>query len=151
MSENYLTKQGLTELREELHGLKTVRRREIAEAIHAAKEQGDLSENAEYQQAKDEQRRIEEKIADLEATIKHARIITAAKSDVISVGSTVTLKFDGQKKTYQIVGSNEADPRQGRISNESPIGRALLGRTSGDNVSIPTPVGEKDCKIIEIS
>ena len=151
MSENYLTKQGLTELREELHGLKTIRRREIAEAIHAAKEQGDLSENAEYQQAKDEQRRIEEKIAELEATIKHARIITAHSSDAVAVGSTVTLKFDGQKKTYQIVGSNEADPRQGRISNESPIGRALLGRKQGDSVSIPTPVGEKDCKIIEIS
>jgi len=151
MTENYLTKEGLTELRQELHGLKTVRRREIAEAIHAAKEQGDLSENAEYQQAKDEQRRIEEKIAELEATIKHARIITAGSSDVISVGNTVTLKFDGQKKTYQIVGSNEADPRQGRISNESPIGRALLNRKKGENVSIPTPVGEKDCKIMEIA
>jgi transcription elongation factor GreA len=151
MTENYLTKEGLTELRAELHDLKTKTRREIAEAIHAAKEQGDLSENAEYQQAKDEQRRIEEKIAELETTIKHARIITSATTSEVSIGNTVTLKFDGQKKTYQIVGSNEADPRQGRISNESPIGRALLHKKKGDTVSIPTPVGEKDCKVIEIS
>ncbi len=151
MKENYLTKEGLTELRETLHDLKTVRRREIAEAIHAAKEQGDLSENAEYQHAKEEQQRIEEKIADLETTIKHARIIAAASTDAISVGNTVTLKFDGKKKTYQIVGSNEADPLQGRISNESPIGQALLNRTKGETVSIPTPVGNKDCKIIDIS
>ena len=151
MKENYLTKEGLTELRDQLHDLKTVRRREIAEAIHAAKEQGDLSENAEYQHAKEEQQRIEEKIADLETTIKHARIITSATTEEISVGNTVTLKFDGKKKTYQIVGSNEADPRQGRISNESPIGQALLNKKKGETVSIPTPVGNKDCKIIDIS
>lgn len=151
MKENYLTKEGLTELRDQLTDLKTVRRREIAEAIHAAKEQGDLSENAEYQHAKDEQRRIEEKIADLETTIKHARIITAADTTQVSVGNTVTLKFDGKKKTYTIVGSNEADPLQGRISNESPIGQALLNKKKGDSVSIPTPIGEKDCKIIDIS
>lgn len=151
MKENYLTKEGLTELRDQLTDLKTVRRREIAEAIHAAKEQGDLSENAEYQHAKDEQRRIEEKIADLEATIKHARIITAADTTQVSVGNTVTLQFDGKKKTYTIVGSNEADPLQGRISNESPMGQALLNKKPGERVSIPTPVGEKDCKIIDIS
>lgn len=151
MKENYLTKEGLTELRDQLHDLKTVRRREIAEAIHAAKEQGDLSENAEYQHAKDEQQRIEEKIADIETTIKHARIIAAASTDQVSVGNTVTLKFDGKKKTYQIVGSNEADPLQGRISNESPIGQALLNRTKGETVSIPTPIGNKDCKIVDIS
>lgn len=151
MKENYLTKEGLTELRELLQDLKTVRRREIAEAIHAAKEQGDLSENAEYQHAKEEQRRIEEKIADLEATIKHARIITSADTNHVSVGTTVTLKFNGKKTIYQIVGSNEADPRQGRISNESPIGQALLDKKKGETVNIPTPVGAKECKIIEIS
>lgn len=151
MKENYLTQEGLTELRDQLHDLKTNRRREIAEAIHAAKEQGDLSENAEYQHAKEEQRRIEEKIADLETTIKHARIITSASTTEVSIGNTVTLAFDGKEKTYQIVGSNEADPRQGRISNESPIGQALLNKKKGEMVSIPTPIGQKDCKVIDIS
>lgn len=151
MKENYLTKEGLSELRNQLHDLKTVRRREIAEAIHAAKEQGDLSENAEYQHAKDEQRRIEERIAELEATIKHARIITSATTSSVSVGNTVTVKFNGKETTYKIVGSNEADPRQGRVSNESPIGQALLRKKKGETVSIPTPLGIKECVIISIS
>lgn len=151
MKENYLTKEGLAELQGQLHDLKTVRRREIAEAIHTAKEQGDLSENAEYQQAKEEQHRIEEKIAELETTLKHARIITSSDTSTVDIGNTVTLNCDGKERVYQIVGSKEADPLKGRISNESPMGQAILNRKKGEVVIIPTPTGEKECKIVKIT
>jgi len=151
MKEAYLTKSGYDELQERLRELKTVRRREIADAIHAAKEQGDLSENAEYVQAKEEQRRIEEKIAELESTVKHARIITKSSTAQVDVGNTVVLNCDGKEKAYQIVGSNEADPVQGKISNESPMGEALLGKKKGETVQIPVPSGHKECTIVDIS
>ena len=147
----YLTKEGLTELQDKLHTLKTVRRREIAEAIHTAKEQGDLSENAEYASAKEEQNLLEREIADLEETIKNAAVIKKTTTDEVSIGNTVVLKCDGKEKTYRIVGSNEADPLSGKISNESPMGQALLGCKKGDKVSIPTPSGSKDCSIKEIA
>ena len=150
MKETFLTKEGLEKLQEQLHSLKTVRRREIAEAIHTAKEQGDLSENAEYVNAKDEQRRIETDIADLESTLNHAKIITKADTDVVSVGNTVILNCDGKESTYRIVGSKESDPLERKISNESPMGQALLGKAKGDEVVIPTPSGNKDCKIKDI-
>ena len=150
MKENYLTQEGLEELQGRLTELKTVRRREIADAIHAAKEQGDLSENAEYQQAKDEQRRIEEKISELETTIKHAQIIKKTSGAEVNIGNTVTLQCSGAEKIYQIVGSNEADPLQGKISNESPMGLALLGKKKSDAVSIPTPAGDKKCEVVDI-
>jgi len=150
IKENYLTAEGLEELKSTLNELKTVRRREIADAIHAAKEQGDLSENAEYQQAKDEQRRIESKISDLEGTIKHAQIIKKTSGAEINIGNTVTLQCDGREKTYRIVGSNEADPLQGKISNESPMGVALLGKKKEEAISIPTPTGEKQCSVLNI-
>jgi transcription elongation factor GreA len=151
MKEAYLTKEGFNELAGKLQELKTVRRREIADAIHAAKEQGDLSENAEYVQAKEEQQRIEEQIAELEVTVKHARIITTIDSSEVRIGNTVTLDCAGSEKVYQIVGSKEADPLNGKISNESPVGQALLNRKQGDTVSIPTPAGSKDCKVVGIS
>ena len=151
MKETYLTKEGYKELQDKLHELKTVRRREIAEAIHTAKEQGDLSENAEYVNAKEEQRRIETRIADLESTIKHAQVIARAGTDEVSVGNTVTLNCNGDEKIYKIVGSNEADPLEAKISNESPIGQALIGKKKGESLSIPTPAGAKECKIIEIT
>jgi transcription elongation factor GreA len=150
MKETYLTKEGLKELQEKLAQLKTVRRREIAEAIHTAKEQGDLSENAEYVNAKEEQRRIETKIAELETAVKNARVITRANRDEVGVGNVVKLNCDGQENVYRIVGSNEADPMAAKISNESPIGQALLGRKKGERVVIPTPAGDKDCEVIEI-
>lgn len=150
MKDQYLTKEGLTELQEKLHELKTIRRREIADAIHAAKEQGDLSENAEYVQAKEEQQRIEDQIIDIETTLKHARVIDKANGNSVSLGNTVTLLCNGKERVYLIVGSNEADPLSGRISNESPMGRALLNKKKGEQVSIPTPAGNKDCKIVEI-
>lgn len=151
MKETYLTREGLEDLREKLHELKTVRRREIADAIHSAKEQGDLSENAEYVSAKEEQRRIEQQIAELEATVKHAQIIKKSSTSQVEVGNTVTLNCAGLQRIYRIVGSNEADPLSGKISNESPMGQALLNKRRGDKVSIPAPGGAKDCEIIEIS
>lgn len=151
MKEQYLTKEGLTELQGRLQNLKTVRRREIAEAIHTAKEQGDLSENAEYQSAKDEQNRLEREIAELETTIKHAQVIQDADTSEVSIGNTVTLDCSGKESVYRIVGSNEADPLDGKISNESPMGQALLGKKKGETVAIPTPTGDKECSIKKIS
>ncbi len=151
MKEQYLTKEGLTELKEKLQQLKTVRRREIAEAIHTAKEQGDLSENAEYASAKEEQNRIEQEIAQLEDTIKNAQVITKSGNSKVNIGCTVTLDCDGKTKEYRIVGSNEADPLAGKISNESPIGQAILGAKKGDTVEIPTPAGSKKCTVKKIS
>lgn len=151
MKEQYLTKEGLAELQEKLHELKTTRRRQIAEAIHTAKEQGDLSENAEYQSAKEEQNRIESKIAELEMTIKNAQVIIRASNGVVSVGNRVILKCNDKPIEYRIVGSNEADPLSGKISNESPMGQALLGKKKGEQITIPTLAGDKDCVVVEIS
>lgn len=151
MKETFLTVEGLTELQEKLHELKTTRRREIADAIHSAKEQGDLSENAEYVNAKEEQSRTEQQIAELEMTVKNARIITASDTTQVDLGNTVTVKCDGKERVYRIVGSNEADPLNGKISNESPVGQALLSRKKGDKVLIPTPAGKKECFVVKIS
>ena len=151
MKEQYLTKEGLSELQDKLHHLKTVRRREIAEAIHTAKEQGDLSENAEYASAKEEQNRLEQEIAELEDTLKNARLISKASNDEVSIGNTVTLTCAGTEKSYRIVGSNEANPLDGKISNESPMGQALLGRKQGEEVHIPTPNGDKACEVTSIA
>lgn len=147
MKEQYLTKEGLVELRERLSTLKIVRRREIAEAIHTAKEQGDLSENAEYASAKEEQRRIEQEISEIEATLKNVHLIKEADGQYVSIGNTVILNCDGKTREYRIVGSKEADPAAGKISNESPVGMALLGAKTGDSVSIPTPTGKKKCTV----
>lgn len=151
MKETYLTREGLSELQGKLHQLKTTRRREIADAIHSAKEQGDLSENAEYVNAKEEQNRIEQQIAELELTLKNARIITKSDTAYVDVGNTVTVNCDGQQRVYHIVGSNEANPLNGKISNESPVGQALLQRKKGDRVLIPTPTGKKECVVVKIS
>lgn len=149
--EQYLTREGANQLQEKLHELKTVRRREIADAIHTAKEQGDLSENAEYSTAKEEQRRIEQEIAEIEQTLKNAKVVSKTKTDHVNIGNTVTLKCNGQERIYRIVGSNEANPMEGKISNESPIGRSLLGRAKGDSVLISTPAGDKECHVVSIS
>ena len=150
MKETYLTNEVLKDLQEKLQEFKTVRLREIAEAIHTAKEQGDLSENAEYVNAKEEQRRIETKISELEAALKNAHVVTHANKHEVSVGNVVKLNCNGQEIVYRIVGSNEADPMAAKISNESPMGQALMGRKKGEKVLIPTPAGEKDCEVIEI-
>lgn len=142
----YLTKEGYEKLKNELHYLKTEKRKEIAWRIQQAKELGDLSENAEYTEAKNEQAFLEGRIIELENIIKNAVIIEptdgAAKSTVVLIGSRVTIaSHSGNDMKLTIVGSQEADPAAGKISNESPMGRALLGHKIGDEVEIQAPKG----------
>ncbi len=139
----YLTKDGREKLELELNLLVHTRRKEIAARIQEAKELGDLSENAEYQEAKNEQAYNEGRIADLESTLRNVSIIDedAGGNGVIRVGSTVQAD-NGQHHTLHIVGSSEADPIAGKISNESPLGQSLLGKKVGDTVSVNTPRGQ---------
>lgn len=146
----YLTAEGQTKLKQELQELVHVRRKEIASRIQEAKELGDLSENAEYQEAKNEQAFNEGRIEELEATLRNVMIIIdGAGSDVIRVGSVVQAD-NGNHHTLHIVGSNEADPLAGKISNESPLGQALLGKKVGDTVTAPTPRGPVNYRIIKV-
>ena len=148
----YLSRDGADKLRAELEELVVTRRPEIAQRIHDAKEHGDLSENAEYEDAKNEQAFVEGRIQTLEALIKNATIIDENHStDHVQVGSTVKVDGDDGKETFTIVGSAEAKPAAGRISNESPVGRALLGRKKGDKVTVKVPAGDFSYTIIEIS
>lgn len=148
----YITKQGLQKLEAELDELVRVRRREIATRIQEAKELGDLSENAEYQEAKNEQAFNEGRIDELENIIKHAEIIPdeVKQADVVQVGSTVEATNGNGSTTFVIVGSNEADPLAGRISNESPLGQALLGKKVSDRVRVETPKGQVEYTIASI-
>ena len=150
-----LTYEGLRKIEEELEYLKVVKRKEIAERIKEARGQGDLSENAEYDAAREEQAKMETEILVLKKMLRNAEVIddNEVSSDVITVGSTVKL-FDEdfeEEVEYTIVGSAEADPVEGRISNESPVGRGLLGHKSGDTVVINAPQGEVIFKVLEIS
>ena len=139
----YLTRDGLEKLRLELDEMTNVRRAEVATRIHDAKEHGDLSENAEYEDAKNEQAFVEGRIQTLEALIKNATIIDEKHStEHVQIGSTVSVESGDGKETFTIVGSTEASPRDGRISNESPVGRALLGRKKGDKVVVRVPAGD---------
>lgn len=150
---NYLSKEKKEELKEKLDNLKTVRRIAIAEKLKRAKEHGDLSENFEYIQAKEEQEMLEREIFDLENLIRGAKVIIKSKNkDCVSVGLTVTLrKKDGGKVSYSIVGSEEASPLENKISNLSPMGKSLLGKKVGDSVIIKMPKGGGvEYKIIEI-
>ena len=148
----YISKDGLDKLRAELDEMLAVRRPEIAQRIHDAKEHGDLSENAEYEDAKNEQAFVEGRIQTLEAMIKNATLIDEHTStDHVQIGSTVKVKGDEGPETFLIVGSAEAKPAQGRISNESPVGRALLGRKKGDKVVVKVPAGDFAYTIVEIS
>lgn len=150
MSE-YLSKEGLEKLKNELYDLKTKKRKEIASRLEHAKTLGDLSENAEYQEAKEEQSLVETQIAEHEETIRNAVVIAKASStDVVSVGSTVRVSSSQGEETYTIVGSEEASPAEGKISNESPLGRSFLGRRVGDRVEVKTPGGVISYQILEI-
>lgn len=152
MTKKYITAEGLKKLKEKLEFIKTVKRREIANRIKVAKELGDLSENAEYQDAKDEQAFNEGKIIEIENTIKNAVIIDKnGQHNIVAVGNSVKVKNNASEKEFTIVGSNEADPPLGKISNESPIGQALLGKKKGDTVEVETPGGKIEYKILEIS
>lgn len=148
---HYVTREGLERLKLELHELKTVKRREVATKIEHAKELGDLSENAEYQDAKDELAFIEGHIIQLEDIVSHSIIIEEQREEgVVNIGSTVIADINNREVTYQIVGSNEANPRDGKISNESPLGRAFLGRHVGDDVEVTTPSGPTTYTITKI-
>ena len=149
-----LTYTGLKALEDELENLKVVRRKEVAAKIKEAREQGDLSENAEYDAAKDEQRDIEARIEELEKILKNAEVVDEdeVNLDKISVGCTVTVydvEFD-EEMEFKIVGSTEANSLQGKISNESPVGRALLGCEVGETVTVETQAGDIAYKVLKI-
>ena len=148
----YISEEGLVKLRADLEELVSVRRQEIAQRIHDAKEHGDLAENAEYEDAKNEQAYVEGQIQRLEALIKNATIIDGTHgTDHVQIGSTVKVDGTDGKEVFTIVGSTEASPGAGRISNESPVGRALLGKHKGDAVVVHVPAGDFSYKILEIS
>ncbi|MCK9444229.1 MAG: transcription elongation factor GreA [Tissierellaceae bacterium] len=151
----FLTEDGLRRLEDELDDLKTVKRKEIAEKIKQALSFGDISENSEYDQAKNEQAQLEDRIAKLEMMLRNAKIIDEddISTDMVGIGSKVLVKdleFD-EEMEYTIVGSAEADPYNGRISNESPVGSALLGRKSGDVVDVMVPDGIIKYEILTIT
>ncbi|NLY86572.1 MAG: transcription elongation factor GreA [Tissierellia bacterium] len=151
----FLTEDGLRKLENELEELKTVRRKEIAERIKQALSFGDISENSEYDQAKNEQAQLEDRISKLENMLRNAKIIDKddISTDKVGIGSKVLVKdleYD-EEMEYTIVGSAEADPYNGRISNESPVGKALLGRKSGDIVDVVVPDGIIKYQIITIT
>ncbi len=150
-----LTDDGLKKLEEELEHLKTVGRTEIAEKIKVARGYGDLSENSEYDEAKNEQAKIEARIVEIEAMLKNAEIIEDVKGTVKTVMIGVNVKVldieYGDECEYRVVGSTEADPQNGKISDESPVGKALLGKKIGDEVIVEAPGGEFKLKILSIS
>jgi transcription elongation factor GreA len=150
----YLTKEKKAELENELKTLTTVRRKEIAEALEYAKSLGDLSENAEYHQAREDQGAAEERIAHLEQILKNAVVMDSKHSSgTVEVGTTVTVlkKGDKEERTFTLVGSEEADSLNGRISNESPLGGALLGKKAGDKVMVESPKGAFEYTIKKIA
>ena len=158
--EMLITKEGLKKLKEELDFLKTTKRQEIAERLKEAISYGDLSENAEYEEAKNDQAFIEGRILELEKQIKNAKLIVegaggkATKGSIIDIGSTVTVRNktdDDEPETYTIVGSMEADPIEHKISNESPIGRALLGHEKGDIVDVDAPAGKFKYEVLKVA
>ena len=150
--QTFLTREGLKRLEEELNYLRTVRRAQVAERLHNAQEDGELIENAEYEDAKNEQAFLEGKILDLEAKLSNAVIIANdGTGDSVRLGSNVTIKEQGGKpEKYMLVGAAEASPNDGRISNESPLGRALLGRKVGEDVKVNAPSGTLMFRVVAI-
>ena len=150
-----LTSEGLQKLQDELDNLKNVRRKENTEALKVAKSFGDLSENSEYDEAKNEQAEIEARIAEIENMLKNVEIIDedGIGTDVVSAGTKVNVKDldDGEEAEYLIVGSTEADPMKGKISDESPLGSALLGHKAGDVVVVEAPMGKIEYEVLKIS
>ena len=151
---NILTYEGLQKLEDELHDLKVVQRKAVAEKIKEAREQGDLSENAEYDAAKDEQRDIEARIEEIEKILKNAEVVLEDEIDLdkISIGCRVKIldKELKEELEYKIVGSAEANSLKSKISNESPVGRALIGAKKGDTITVDTQVGVLKYKVLEI-
>lgn len=155
MPSNFLTKAGYQKLQEELDHLRTAKRMEVAARLHEAMEGGELIENAEYEAAKNEQAFVEGRIQELDVLLATAQIIEESgkpkKGDLIQVGTKVTIKEGNfETETFTIVGAAEANPREGKISNESPIGKAILGHKLGDSVRVETPGGTYNVKIIKV-
>ncbi len=146
-----VTEEGLERLKSELDNLVSVRRPGIIKAIAAAREEGDLRENAGYDAARHDQAMNERRILDIEDRIRRAVVIDPSKATSVQVGTNVTIDIDGEEETYTIVGAVEARPADGKISNESPIGRALLGRKIGDVVDIRTPVSVLKARVVSIN
>lgn len=151
MDNKVLTNEGLSKLKDELEHLKNEKRPQVSDRIKSAKELGDLSENAEYQEAKEEQSFVEGRILELEHLIKTSSVVEKIKNNgKVQVGCQVKIDKDGQIMSFTIVGSTEADPAQGKISLESPFGDALMGKVVGDEVEIDLPSGKVKCTILEI-
>lgn len=151
MNDQIISKEGYDKLQQELDFLIKVKRKEIAERIQRAKDMGDLSENAEYAEAKEAQAFNDGRIAELMALLKNVTIVqNGGGKDSVSMGSVVTVQINSEEKKYTIVSFNEVDPAAGKISNESPLGIAFLGKKKGDKVKIETPKGEVEYKIINI-
>lgn len=148
-----LTAKGYAELEEELNDLRVNKRAENVQAIKEARSHGDLSENSEYDAARDEQARIEARIQELEYELEHATIIDNADKSIVNVGCDVTVLYvdDNEEDTYSLVGSLEADPFENKISNESPLGAALMGSKVGDILSVDGPNGTYDIKVVKIA
>ena len=153
IKEIYLTSEGFLKLEEELNEAKQVKRPEIIQAIKEARALGDLSENAEYSSARENQAKLEARIKELEYTLEHAIIIENNNDGKVKVGSVVTIKYDDddEEEEYTIVGTNEADPFANKISNESPIAIAVMGKKEGDTVSVESPNGSFDIKIVKVA
>lgn len=150
-TDRFLTPGGLTKLKAELELLKTSRRAEVAEMIREAREGGDISESAAYEDAKQQQAFVEGQISDLERLLKDAVVIENRHNGTVNLGSRVTIEMvGGRRADYVIVGSHEASPREGRISNESPVGKALLNRAIGESVPVETPSGKVNYTIISV-
>ena len=151
--EIYLTASGLKEIQDELDELKNVKRPEVITALKEARALGDLSENAEYDAARTEQALVENRIQELEAMIENVVLVENVDTDKVSIGTTVTIEYVGDNDTeaYSIVGSKEADPFNNKISNESPIAQAIMGKKTGDVVSVDSPNGKYDVKILKIA
>ncbi len=152
MTEELISQEKFEELTKELDELRTTRRREVAEQLEYARSLGDLSENAEYQEAREMQAAVEERIGKLESILKSAKIVKNSKSDTVGMGSTVTVQKLGadDKHTYIIVGAEEADMLSGKISYHSPLGNALMGKKKGDEFSFHTPKGNQKYKILKV-
>lgn len=147
----YLSKERFDELTNELAELKTTKRIEIAQRLKTAKEYGDLSENSEYAEAREEQASVETRIAELEDLLKNMELVTKTRGgDTVRIGSTIVVKKSGKEMTYAIVGSYEADPLTGKISDESPLGKAFVGKKVGEKVNVDAPAGKVTYEILKI-
>lgn len=153
MPKEYFTPEGIKKLKEELDYLKNFRRKELAEKLEKALSYGDISENTEFQEAKDEQAFVEGRILELEEVLRNAVVLSKSKigNETVKLGSVVVLATGKTKERYIIVGPGEADPIQGKISIDSPLGKALLARSKGEEISIDTPSGKKKYKIVKIA